>query len=54
MSSIQGFSSATASTSFQPQKVTPPAVPKDKDHDGDVDKPGAVDKDKGNNVNLTA
>jgi hypothetical protein len=27
---------------------------KDKDHDGDVDKPGTVDSDKGNHINLTA
>jgi hypothetical protein len=27
---------------------------KDKDHDGDVDKPGLVDNDKGSHINLTA
>jgi hypothetical protein len=54
MSAIHGISSSVASSSLQAQRIAPPAVTKDKDHDGDIDKPGVVDKDKGNNVNLTA
>jgi hypothetical protein len=54
MSSIQGISSATAPSPAQLQKLAPPPAVKDKDHDGDVDKPGAVDSDKGKYVNLTA
>jgi hypothetical protein len=54
MSSIQGVSSAHAPSPLQLQKLTPPPAVKDKDHDGDVDKPGVVDNDKGSRINLTA
>jgi hypothetical protein len=54
MSSIQGVSPAVTSSSPQFQKPAAPAVARDKDHDGDVDKAGAIDNDKGNHINLTA
>jgi len=53
MSSISGLSSAPTQSYLPPQSFTA-ATPKDKDHDGDVDKAGAIDKDKGNNLNVTA
>ncbi len=54
MSSISGLSSAPTQSYLPPQSFTAAAAPKDKDHDGDVDKAGAIDKDKGNNLNVTA
>jgi hypothetical protein len=54
MSSIQGLSSATTPSPLQPQRLAPPPVAKDRDHDGDVDKPGVADNDKGSRINLTA
>ena len=54
MSSIQGVSSAATTSPVQLQSIQAPAVARDKDHDGDVDKAGAVDNDKGNHINLTA
>jgi hypothetical protein len=54
MSAIQGVSSTTTPVPPQVQQPSTPPVRKDKDHDGDFDKAGAVDKDKGNIVNLQA
>jgi hypothetical protein len=54
VSSIQGVSSATAPSPTQFQKLAQPPAVKDRDHDGDVDKPGVVDNDKGSHINLTA
>ncbi|MEI6592139.1 MAG: hypothetical protein WCL47_02785 [Holophagaceae bacterium] len=54
MGPVQGVSSSTLQSSYQVQRVAAAAVPKDKDYDGDVDKAGAVDKDKGNLINLLA
>ncbi len=54
MSSIQGVSSATAANSLQLQKPAAAPVAKDRDHHGDVDKAGPVDRDKGNNINVKA
>ena len=34
MSAIHGISSSVASSSLQAQRIAPPAVTKDKDHDG--------------------
>ena len=54
MSSIQGVASSTAASSLQLQKPAAPPVVKDKDQDGDVDKAGAADRDKGNHINTQA
>ncbi len=54
MSSIQGVSSATTASSLQLQKPATPPVAKDKDHDGDVDKAGTADRDKGHTLDLKA
>jgi len=52
MSSIQGISSATSATALQIQKPAAQPARRDPDHDGDVDKAGAADRDKGNKIDL--
>jgi len=54
MSSIQGVSSATTASFLQLQKPAAPPISKDKDRDGDVDRSGTADQDKGKHINVQA
>ncbi len=54
MGSIQAVTSSPTTSALQYQKPAQPAVPQGKDQDGDVDKAGAADRDKGNNLNVMA
>jgi hypothetical protein len=50
MSSIQGISAAASPAPAQLQK--PVAPPVRRDNDGDVDKAGTADRDKGNKIDV--
>ena len=52
MSSIQGVSSANSGLAVHAQKPVVQPAPKAQDSDGDVDKKGAVDRDKGNKIDV--
>lgn len=56
MSSIQGISPTVTTNLLQIQKQQLPAqaMSQAQDHDGDTDKAGGVDTDKGTVINLTA
>lgn len=52
MGSIQGISSRPPVSAPQLQKPAVPPAPRDRDQDGDVDRPGAIDRDKGNHLDI--
>ena len=54
MAAVQGIPVSPPKSSALPPKPAAPVVQKDRDHDGDVDKPSVIDTDKGNHIDVTA